>query len=150
MERRDFLKKTCGACTAAGLSIFLGSTLLEGCKTTGALSVLKTTADQEGAVHIPLAQFDQSSFKLIRISGYSYDIGVQKLEGGQFLALLLMCTHAGQALNRSGEGYFCTLHGSRFTKEGKVLKGPASSPLEHLETTVSGTDLMITLDPAYA
>lgn len=128
------------------LGLLFGSSLLEsGCKTTAALSVYKTSA-HENKVEIPASAFEDTNFKLVRVQNYDYDIGLQKNSDHTFLALLLMCTHAGQALNKSGEGYYCTLHGSRFSKNGEVMKGPASRPLQHLQTNVTAHSIIITLE----
>ena len=146
MDRRDFIKKTCGACAAISLGTLLSSTLLESCK-TAAISVYKT-APSNGSVAIPLSSFSSAEFKLVRVSDYGYDIGVIK-NGEDYTALLLMCTHAGQALTRTGNGYYCTLHGSRFSNSGEVLKGPASDPLQHLKIKKETHQLIIELDPDY-
>ena len=146
IQRREFIKNTCGSCGAIGLSLLFGSTIFEqGCKATAGLSVFKTTS-KENRVAVPVSLFENTNFKLLRVADYEYDIGLQKQSDGSYLALLLMCTHAGQALNKSGEGYYCTLHGSRFSKTGNVVKGPASHPLKHLKTIVDRQDILITLE----
>ena len=146
MDRRNFIKKTFGACSAISIGTLLSSTLLESCK-TAAISVYKT-APNNGLVSIPLSSFAASDFKLVRVSDYGYDIGVIK-NGSDYTALLLMCTHAGQSLTRTGNGYYCTLHGSRFDNSGNVLKGPASDPLQHLKLKQENGQLLVELDPAY-
>ena len=143
MDRRKFLKQSCGACAAVSIGLIAGSSLLESCASTG-LGVLKTGSDQ-GKVSIPLDSFALNNFKLVRVEKYNYDIGVQKMEDGSFSAMVLMCTHARHPLTKAGNGYYCTLHGSKFSGTGKVEKGPASKPMVHLDTAISGTDLIITL-----
>lgn len=143
MDRRKFLKQSCGACAAAGMGLMLGASLLESCASTG-LSVLKTGA-ADGKVKVPLSGFAQSNYKLLRVADYHYDIGVQKKEDGSFVAMVLMCTHARHPLTKAGNGYYCTLHGSKFTGEGKVEKGPASQPMVRLNTEITGDDLVIIL-----
>ena len=143
MERRTFLKQSCGACAAIGLAFIFGSGLLESCASTG-LSVLKANADN-GKVTIPVTDFDATNFKLLRVSNYNYDIALQKEADGNFKALVLKCTHAGQPLTKAGSGYYCTLHGSKFSSEGKVEKGPASEPMIRLKTTIVDNNIVITL-----
>lgn len=47
------------------------------------------------------------------------------------------CTHLGCKLNKiENDEIVCSCHGSRFSKEGKVLKGPADKNLHQLEYTV--------------
>ncbi len=143
MDRRKFLKDTCGACAAVSIGLLLGSSLLESCGSTG-LSVLKTTAT-DNKLSLPLQSFAQGNFKLVRVNNYSFDIAVQKQEDGSFRALVLMCTHAKHPLTKAGSGYFCTLHGSKFSESGKVEKGPASRPLLHLPAEIQDDNLIITL-----
>lgn len=143
MDRRKFLTQSCGACAAVSLGLIFGSSLLESCASTG-LSVLKTSSEG-GKVKVPVSDFTQNNFKLIRVANYNYDIGVQKKEDGSFSAMVLMCTHARHPLTKAGNGYYCTLHGSKFSGEGKVEKGPASKPMVHLATEITGDDLIIIL-----
>jgi len=143
MQRRTFLKQSCGACAAFSISMIFGSSLMESCASTG-LSVLKTEP-KEGQVTIPLEQFETNPFKLLRVAGYNYDIALQKKETGEFSAMVLMCTHARHPLTKAGSGYFCTLHGSKFSADGKVEKGPASEPMVHLKTAVINDNVIVTL-----
>ena len=146
IPRREFIKTTCSKCGAAGIGLLLGSALFEaGCKASAALTVYKTAA-KENKVEVPLSMFESANFRMVRVAGYEYDIGLQKEKDGSFIALLLMCTHAGQALNKAGSGYYCTLHGSRFSQDGDVVKGPASHPLIHLPVSIIGQSIFINLD----
>ncbi|ANI89870.1 hypothetical protein A9P82_11575 [Arachidicoccus ginsenosidimutans] len=147
MDRKDFLKKACGSCAAIALGTFFTSSLLESCKTP-ALSMSKATP-ANGSISLPLADFANSDFKLVRVSNYNYDVAVIKQSSGNYIALLLMCTHAGQALTKAGNGYLCPLHGSRFSTTGEVVKGPATDPLEHLEIKIENQNLLVKLDPDY-
>ncbi|UAY55309.1 QcrA and Rieske domain-containing protein [Arachidicoccus terrestris] len=146
MDRRDFLKKTCGTCAAISLGTMLSATFMDACK-TASVSVYKATPSQ-GTIAVPASSFATTDFKLIRVSNYGYDVGVIK-NGSSYTALLLMCTHAGQALTKTGSGYFCPLHGSRFSGAGEVIKGPATDPLQHLKTKLVNEDVVIQLDPDY-
>jgi len=146
MDRRDFIKKTCGTCAAISLGTLLSSTLLDSCK-TASVSIFKTAA-KDNIISVPLSSFAAADFKLVRIQGYSYDVGIIKNQDS-YTALLLMCTHAGQALTKTGSGYFCPMHGSRFSETGTVIKGPATDPLQHLKTKQDAQNLIVALDPDY-
>ena len=53
-------------------------------------------------------------------------------------AMSSVCTHLGCIVNREKNGeYLCPCHGSRYAADGKVLHGPAPSPLPWLEITMS-------------
>ncbi len=46
-----------------------------------------------------------------------------------FKAMSLTCTHLGCMVEQRNFGFECPCHGSRYDKEGKVFKGPASTSL---------------------
>jgi glycine/D-amino acid oxidase-like deaminating enzyme/nitrite reductase/ring-hydroxylating ferredoxin subunit len=60
------------------------------------------------------------------------DTAVCRDENGQLRAVSAVCTHLGcnVAWNRGEKSWDCPCHGSRFSPEGQVLHGPASTPLE--------------------
>jgi cytochrome b6-f complex iron-sulfur subunit len=60
-------------------------------------------------------------------------MAIQKHEDGSFTILQLACTHTGHPLTKTGDNYYCTMHGSRFNHDGKVLKGPAENPLRQIK-----------------
>lgn len=128
MDRRDFLKCSGKACAGIGLGLMF-NTFLQSC--AGGLSVVKLN-QESGWVNVPLSQVEQNSFLMIRVKDFPFEIGLQKKEEGGFLALVLMCPHANQPLTKAGSGYICTLHGSRFSKSGALLKGPSTAPLQEL------------------
>ena len=141
MNRKDFIKGSCGICIALG-SGFLLSAVLDSCKTP--LGVVKTVAENN-IVKIPLSEFQTEHFKIVRVGNYNYDLAVEKLADGTFKVIVLMCTHAHHPLTKTGENYYCTLHGSRFDHEGNVLKGPAEKKLLHLTSAVGKENVLIKL-----
>jgi len=96
-------------------------------------------------IQIPLSSFGQSSFQLVRPSGWYYDIAVEKKNEGLYESMLLQCTHQRNQLVPAGNGYFCSLHGSQFDKEGNVIKGPAENSLKKYNTTIEQDKLIIHL-----
>jgi cytochrome b6-f complex iron-sulfur subunit len=50
-------------------------------------------------------------------------------EGG-FYAIIAMCTHLGCTPRLDSNAFICPCHGSRFSRDGQVLNGPASRPLD--------------------
>ncbi len=69
-------------------------------------------------------------------------------DGGGFRALSLVCTHLGCISQREESGAFvCPCHGSRFDATGKVVEGPAPSPLRYLEVSrMPSGDLVVDRD----
>jgi len=148
MKRRNFIKNSCGACAAMGIGMLLGTSFLESCGSTK-LALTKATANSEGRVSLPLSGLQNNTVRILRVTDYPFDIAVKQYESS-YLALVMQCTHAGHPLVKSGEGFYCTLHGSRFKGDGKVQTGPASKPLMHLPVEVRGDQLWLTLlKPVY-
>jgi Rieske Fe-S protein len=70
---------------------------------------------------------------------------VMRLEGQQFRALSMKCTHVGCTVRWDNEEQQlrCPCHGSRFKDDGSVAKGPAKKPLAQYPTQLLGTKLQI-------
>jgi Rieske Fe-S protein len=62
---------------------------------------------------------------------------------GVFKGFRARCTHAGCALSKIEDGQaVCPCHGSRFTLDGAVARGPATEPLPTRAITVRGTEIV--------
>ena len=92
-----------------------------------------------GEVPTALAAGAASSFSpgsLQVIGGFPVAVG---RDGGGLYALSVICTHAGCDMSQNGSvtssGIDCFCHGSVFSPEGQVLRGPAFSPLPHFALT---------------
>ncbi len=57
-----------------------------------------------------------------------------------FKALSLVCPHLGCTVETQPDGFACPCHGSRFSLQGQLVRGPAAKPLTVLrtETTTDG------------
>jgi nitrite reductase/ring-hydroxylating ferredoxin subunit len=63
-----------------------------------------------------------------------------------FSALTAICTHeACTVTGFEGSRYVCPCHGSAFDLAGRVLAGPAPSPLRAFATSFSGAALVVSL-----
>jgi cytochrome b6-f complex iron-sulfur subunit len=49
-----------------------------------------------------------------------------------FLALSTVCPHLGCLVNPDQDGFACPCHGSRYDKNGKVMRGPSKQDLNEL------------------
>ncbi len=92
---------------------------------------------------MPLSLFEKGSLQFVRPKGWLYDIAVQKKSDGTYEALLMQCTHMDNQLMPAQNGFSCSLHGSKFNTEGKVIKGPAEMPLKKYSTSINNTNLVI-------
>jgi cytochrome b6-f complex iron-sulfur subunit len=70
----------------------------------------------------------------LRVPGYNLVL-LHDEEG--FAAIGTICTHLGCVVSATGEGFECPCHGSRFGKDGKVVQGPAPSPLLWYELSLA-------------
>jgi len=60
-------------------------------------------------------------------------------------AISLVCTHLGCIVKVAEADLECPCHGSRFTLDGAVTKGPAPQPLPWLKVSESGGEYMVDL-----
>lgn len=60
-------------------------------------------------------------------------------------AVSLICTHQGCAVDwqKSSNSLYCPCHGSEFAVDGKVLNGPASSPLSSFEVKEEAESILV-------
>ena len=130
----------CDTCLVGAAALLLAG--INGC--APAYPVFKTTVTGN-TIEVPLPLFDLHPMQVVRPKGWQYDIAVQKNADGTFTALLMQCTHLDNQLAPSQNGYHCSLHGSRFNKAGKVIKGPAEAPLKSYPTSTANNHLLISI-----
>jgi cytochrome b6-f complex iron-sulfur subunit len=75
----------------------------------------------------------------------SQGIIIVRVSAGNFVALSRACTHQGTPVDFQGasNNFICSNHGSTFSLNGTVTKGPASSPLRKFNTSLTGTSLRV-------
>jgi Rieske Fe-S protein len=139
MQRREFIGNSCRACLLGAAGFLVPQWM--GCS-PATFPVYKTPVTSRG-LEVPISLFDKSPLQFVRAHGSYFDIAVNRLADGTFQALLLQCTHQENQLTPTGDGYTCSLHGSRFDKNGEVLKGPAEHPLDRYKTRVENNLLII-------
>ncbi len=61
-------------------------------------------------------------------------------------AISLVCTHLGCIVKGKPDGFECPCHGSRFSPDGGVTKGPAPKPLPWLQVAVAGGGFVVDED----
>ena len=54
-----------------------------------------------------------------------------------YAAVAAVCTHLGCIVAPAADGFACPCHGSRFSPEGRVVQGPAPSPLAWFELSLA-------------
>lgn len=96
-------------------------------------------------IEIPLDVFNKSALQIVRPKGWLFDIAVNKKQDNTYTALLLKCTHQSNQLNVSSKGFHCSLHGSDFSIDGGVKKGPAEKSLKQYTVNVQQNNLIINI-----
>ena len=64
-------------------------------------------------------------------------------DGEGVYAISTVCTHLGCIVKTSANGFDCPCHGSGFTKDGTVRKGPAPKALPWLKVSKSGVGFTV-------
>ncbi len=139
MERKEFIKLSCSLCAAVGAGLSLGG--FAGCTP---IPVYRTSVSN-GRISVPLSALQGSDVHILRPDNYLFDVAVRKTADGNFLALILRCTHAANEVEYSGDAFYCSVHGSKFNLRGDVTHGPANKPLTRLAAEKSGDNLIIAL-----
>jgi Rieske Fe-S protein len=140
IERRKFLESACKACLLAGAGFLISD--LTACSPATQIYRLPVSEDR---VQLPITAFAKQPLQIIRPDGWVYNIAVRKISTDQYEALFMQCTHQKNQLMVDNSGFFCTLHGSRFTKKGQVKKGPAELSLKKFSTRIEQDQLVIQL-----
>lgn len=139
MERRTFLRSSCNACLLLATGMIMPA--LSGCG-PGAYQVFQGEVKND-RVDVPVDAFAKGPLVLVRPKGWYYSIALRKKDDGSYSALLLKCTHQDNQLTAASDGYTCSLHGSAFNSDGKVIKGPAERALKTYPVTVENNFILI-------
>jgi Rieske Fe-S protein len=62
-----------------------------------------------------------------------------------YQAYSLICTHLGCTLEDNGTGFICPCHGSKFSPQGIVIKGPAEADLNPLSVEITDEGELVIL-----
>ncbi len=104
-----------------------------------------------GAMRLPKAAVLPSAAKRFRVrlpsslaSGQAFIPSGRAValyrQDNQVYAISTVCTHLGCIVKPVDNGFDCPCHGSKFAKDGSVLKGPAPSGLPWYEVKHLGGD----------
>lgn len=77
---------------------------------------------------LPL-EFSEKGYALVRAEGLGDPILIHRTEEGEYRALGARCTHLGCQVRPARNALICPCHGSSFSWEGEVLRGPAQKAL---------------------
>lgn len=140
MDRRSFIKKCGGiAVTTSGFS-----SLLLGCQTIPSSKTTHLNTGQHNEITVNKAVLNTDGFAILQASSLKFPILLHQ-QNGQYVALLMSCTHQQCTLAVTADNLVCPCHGAKFDKQGVVLRGPAEKNLLALALYEKGNDIVISL-----
>lgn len=140
MKRKEFIKSSCLAC----MGVLTAGVAINSLTSCVSFPVVKL-ASKDQKLFVDLISLNQNKMNIIRPSDLDYDVFVHELENGEFIALILKCTHQDWNLAANPKGFNCSLHGSAFDINGKVVQGPATKSLKRLNYFKDNNQLIISL-----
>lgn len=92
-----------------------------------------------------VAQLDKNKQLLDKNSPVGAVLVVRTTSASKLSAVNPTCTHAGCTVNWAAKSqqFVCPCHGSRFSTDGKVLKGPAAKPLKTYQAKIEGNSVLV-------
>ena len=124
LSRRDFIKLSTNA--LFGLSGLLG---------LGGLVRYFSYLPDPG----PPTEFDLGDVASYPVGSRSLRLDIPAVihnREGEIVAYSLICTHLGCTTENDDDEFTCPCHGSRFDKDGMVLKGPTQKSLQKLRVDI--------------
>ena len=98
-------------------------------------------------VAIARSEFEATRFALVDIPGVPLPLYVYRHDNGTFTAVSTRCMHRGCQVEPVDGHLVCPCHGSEYTNQGEVLKGPTLQPLNRYEVVADEESVVITLAP---
>jgi Rieske Fe-S protein len=143
IPRREFLEK----CSALALGIATAVPCFNGCAITG-FSFYKIKSN-DGKIILEVSQFPElnetgNGIQLDDENSNEEILLLRKSEN-EFIALSPVCTHLGCSVRRENSFFRCPCHGSTYSLDGKVIRGPAEKPLTIFHTEFSNGNITIYL-----
>ena len=142
MNRREVVQKF----LLGGTVLVLAPSVLESCSKSNAMNPGSNPPPAVSNINLDLSLAENSALSSTGSSKIVQNILIINTGTG-IVALSAICTHQGCTVGyNSGKADIeCPCHGSVFSTTGRVLVGPASSPLRSYAVTQDGTVLTITL-----
>ena len=137
-SRRKFIKQS--TVVSVGVCCGLSSLFIGSC--TNLKSV--NAKYDKGKIIVPKS--DLAEQKKIVVNNMALQAPIYfSIENEKETAVLMLCTHNDCELKPTGTYLFCPCHGSEFTNEGQVTKGPAVESLSEFIITKDETNYYLKL-----
>ena len=135
-SRRTFLKVSGGLVTLATA----GALSACGDDSGGNVDTLSERLSIAISDHPELAT--EGSSALINV-GLRSPLAVTRTGADEFIVTGTECNHQGCSVGRSGDGWRCPCHGSRFALNGALNQGPATAGLTPYDSEFDGDTLTV-------
>lgn len=140
MNRRSFLATLEQA--SCGVAVVSVAGALGGC--AGNAYLRGTVVDNR--LRIPLDRLAAGGGQLlVTAPDQRWPLFVVRHDDGRLTTVSTRCMHRGCQVDPVAERLVCPCHGSEYTREGVVLKGPTRAPLNRFATQVIGDEIVIDL-----
>lgn len=136
MKRREFLENTGKAALYGGALMTYG---IGGCTSMqwAPYTVSGST------IIVEKKSFADRSFIMVDAGLDAGPLLIHEYETGRYSAVAMKCTHKSCGLEKAGNSLKCKCHGSEFSLDGVVLKGPASQPLQSLKVRADNENIYV-------
>ncbi len=128
MRRKEFINR-CMMLAAGCVSV----DVLTGCTS---LPIVSHVREGSKAI-VTKSSFEDKEYVLIEVDELPAPVFISKQSEEEYAAVLLKCTHRGCQVQPAGEIMECPCHGSRYSRTGSVLRGPAPKDLMQYSTVVT-------------
>lgn len=89
--------------------------------------------------------FGPDPFVLVDAPGQALPLYVYRHSDGSYTAVSTRCMHLGCQVEPTAGHLVCPCHGSEYTNDGRILKGPTPLPLRTFPVLVDGERILIDL-----
>ncbi len=89
--------------------------------------------------------FGPGSFVLVDAPGQALPLYIHRHPDGSYTAVSTRCMHLGCQVEPTEGHLVCPCHGSEYTNDGRILKGPTPLPLRKFPVLVDGERILIDL-----
>jgi Rieske Fe-S protein len=134
MNRKTFLTRLSTLTIGAGCPGFLAACV--------SLPYV-TGVPSESGVAVSLESMSGMTYALLDIPGQPAPIFLARGDDGAFTAVSLHCTHRGCVVKPAGDSLECPCHGSQYTFQGGLIKGPAPRDLARFEVKERAGSIII-------
>ncbi len=141
MNRRRFLSEV--ERLSVGLAASSARLPLVGC---GGRSYVRGVVT-DNRLHVPVALLDSGGTDLlVEAPRQRWPLLVVRHADGRLTTVSTRCMHRGCQVDPVADRLVCPCHGSEYTREGAVLKGPTRAPLHRFATRIEGEEIVIDLN----